>query len=106
MIEYEKTYNLFERFKDKPHIGRYDESKLWAQEFGLVDRWVVTEKVDGMNLRVVVDSVDVKPELVGVYGRTDRAEMPKDLEKNVVDRFNLAGLVGELPGRYTFFGEG
>jgi len=108
MIEYEKTFNLFQRHKDKPHIGKYDESKLWAPEMALPRWWYVTEKIDGMNLRVIVrnDLSEGAEEPILVYGRSDAADVPGGLKQYVEANFKRHELIGEELGTYVFFGEG
>lgn len=43
-------------------------------EFTIIDKWEVTEKIDGTNIRIVW-----KDKQLSFLGRTERAELPKDL---------------------------
>lgn len=69
MIEYPKIETVYDRNPaDMKHVILGD---LRDPAFGLVDRWLVTEKVDGMNVRVILEDGKVR-----FGGRTDDAQMP------------------------------
>lgn len=70
-ISYPKIWTLYER-DDK---WKVDTSKLIKPEFGLIDKWLVTEKIDGVNVRIVW-----KNSKFYILGRTGISEVPKDLE--------------------------
>ena len=76
---------------------------------GDIKKWIVTEKVDGTNIRI---SKRNDEDLVEFNGRSDNAHMPGDLAKLIIETFTpskMAGLfVAEaMPGtRFTLFGEG
>jgi hypothetical protein len=115
MNRYEKTPNLYQRFKDKPNIGRYDTESLMCQTFERVrpGQWHVTEKIDGMNIRIILQrnvySGSIQHE---VRGRSDRAQIPGDLLKTIeemlINRYaELDQLVGhEKDTGITLYGEG
>lgn len=69
MIEYPKTDNLFARDADT-HKLTTDVYKF--QEFNQIGRWLITEKIDGTNVRIILDERRV----IDVRGRSDRATLP------------------------------
>ena len=71
-MEYPKTDNLWHRDPDTHLIqaGRFNKRR---PDFDAVNRWHVTEKIDGTNIRVVIT------DKVAVLGRSDRADLPKGL---------------------------
>jgi hypothetical protein len=55
-------------------------SRLRRVEFGLIDGWVLTEKVDGTNIRLIFELLDETRGLVfDVRGKTDSAQIPSQL---------------------------
>jgi len=108
MIHYPKIETLYER--DKETFKVTDVFKL--PEFGLIDpkRWIFTEKIDGMNMRIspLVAGLDVR-------GRGDNAQIPDDLTKYIYEKLGNLSLwkdtfkFEELPQEetdITLFGEG
>lgn len=83
MLEYPKTENLFLRDEDskKLIIGAFR-----APEFDIPKFWHVSEKIDGMNGRVVYDPLGAT---VDYRGRSDRANMPHDLAHSMAQVFTL-----------------
>lgn len=67
--EYPKIETLFDRNKE---TFRVDVTKDRLPEFGVIDHWRVTEKVDGTNIRVAW----LPGGKVWFGGRTDAAQMP------------------------------
>ena len=65
-MKYPKIQTLFKR-NDKFKV---DTSLLRMPEFGLVKRWLVTEKVDGTNVRIIRTAEGERV----IHGRTDRAD--------------------------------
>jgi hypothetical protein len=61
--------------------------KLRQPEVGLIDKWHVTQKIDGMNIRIKLD--DPPPDTGGygelhtIMGRTDKAQLPGDLVSHI-----------------------
>lgn len=105
---YPKIETLFDRDKSthKVNLGEYR-----LPEFKMIDKWLVTEKIDGTNIRIELKSgptVGGISRHVSYHGRTDRAQMPTTLvnwlhehipQEKVLDAFDLAT-------RVTIFGEG
>lgn len=103
---YPKTENLY------ASNGAQDGTRARGPEFGLrvpaamqISRWLVTEKVDGMNMRVVW-----APELTGdpvtILGRSDNAQIPKDLLAPMRETFTNEALVKAFGGYATTFTSG
>lgn len=80
--EYPKLETLYDR---DPQTFKVNTAALRCPEFGLVHRWLVSEKIDGTNVRVFLGDGGV----VTYGGRTDAAQMPTTL---------LAWLQTHLPG--------
>ena len=99
MIEYPKIQTIWKREAERPcHIIPGEFSR---PEFGSINRWHVTEKIDGMNVRVCWDG-----ENVDFRGRTDRAEMPKGLMAHLQETFTVEKMKEKFPGPVILFGEG
>lgn len=131
-MEYPKIENLY------ASNGAQDSSRRRGPEFGFkapgaeqIARWLVTEKVDGMNMRVIwrpyplSEESDPNGELL-IYGRSDKAQITGDLAaymretftyERLVETFGLdeldSGPMGDgdswvlrLPEEVVLFGEG
>lgn len=84
-MEYPKIETLFNR---DPETFRVTD-ELRKPEFGLIKHWLVTEKIDGMNCRIVyLDDIDGfnNPGVV-FYGRTERAQFTADQKTYLKSRF-------------------
>ncbi len=111
MIEYPKTENLFARDPDthKLIVGQFRDP-----HFEQVAYWHVTEKIDGTNMRVIYDPLAGSFE---IRGRSDRAQIQRDLELNMAKMFTVEklshvfdGFIGDeriaAGAKVTLFGEG
>lgn len=99
MIEYPKIETLFNRGEDFK-VKLY-ETRL--PEFENVKNWLLTEKIDGTNIRIHL-TPDGK-RLVG--GRTDNAQIPAPLLATLDELFPVEKLREVFPeGNVTLFGEG
>ena len=85
--EYEKIETVFERdFKTKKLIeGKFRNETV---EFLKDVDWIFTEKTDGTNIRVYWDGLEVR-----FFGRTEKAEIPKELLTRLENLFG--GIVNE-----------
>ena len=85
--EYEKIETILERdYKTKKLIeGKFRNETI---EFLKDVDWIFTEKIDGTNIRVYWDGHKVK-----FFGRTEKAEIPKELLTRLENLFG--GLVNE-----------
>lgn len=107
---YPKINTLWAR-DEKGKIITHQYSKA---EFKNIENWIVTEKVDGTNIRVVFERT--LPDLpnssfvyaVSFYGRTDKAQIPSQLLKHLEATFNIEKMI-ELFGdckKLILYGEG
>lgn len=101
MSEYAKIDTLFDRGAD----FKVDVTRVRRPEFAAIDRWRVDEKLDGMNIRLILrDDPDAPAE---VRGRTDRATVPDGVRRAATDhlRWNPSNL---HPGQVglVVYGEG
>lgn len=123
-MEYPSIYNLYAM--DKETHERGPEQGFQASGVDQIARWLVTEKIDGMNIRVQFNPYGWNDEPgdpgLSFYGRTDRAQLPGDLLDHLQGRFTTSNLMATFdydPGwqlgddeRYawehtvTLFGEG
>lgn len=101
MITYHKIETLFDRDEKFNITG-----KLRNPVIGTISQWIVTEKIDGTNIRVTL----TKDDQVLFGGRTDNAQIPADLIKYLIDTFTVDKMknlrtTDELV-EITLFGEG
>lgn len=108
---YPKTENLYAR-DDETHklTGAFRRT-----DFGQVDRWLVTEKIDGTNIRLVYQAARPgEPGRFEVLGRTDAATLPKGFQEEAltdVDFDRMAAALaaideGGKAGAMVVYGEG
>lgn len=108
MKTYDKIETVFERGEDFKVID-----VLRRPEFGLICKWVLTEKVDGTNVRLhFTPSTDGGWTSHEIGGRTDNAQLPTSLLQELtricdVIRGEVTAICAEydLPS-LTLFGEG
>lgn len=102
-MEYPKIETLFDR---DPATFAVIPGKLRLPEFGLINRWLVTEKIDGTNVRVHYQPAAEVP--VQFLGRTDNAQMPTHLLARLQAMFPLEVLQAAFPEAEDvwLFGEG
>jgi len=106
MIQYPKIKTLFNRGTDKKVIP----TSVRCEEFLIPKEWLVTEKIDGTNIRIGLTKDGQR--LIG--GRTDNANIPTALFQKLDQLFpveKLKGVFQQDPttGCYpevTLFGEG
>ena len=99
IFEYPKINTIWKRESEKPCriiLGAYSRP-----EFETVNRWHVTEKIDGTNVRVIWDGDKVE-----FRGRTDRAEMPTKLMLHLQQTLTPEKLASKFSGPVILFGEG
>lgn len=105
MIEYPKIETLYDRGEDFD----VDVSRVRKAEFMQIRSWLITEKVDGTNMRVGLHADGS----VEFNGRTDRAQIPSNLAKYMVTTFAAERMQGAFEKNedgtwpeVTLFGEG
>ncbi len=101
MKEYSKIDTVFTR-DDRFNLTNELRNPVVEQ----IKTWIVTEKVDGTNIRVNLSSENV----VSIKGRTDNSQLPVDLIEYLFGEFTadkLAGLrLDDDAVEITLFGEG
>jgi len=105
-MEYPKIQSLFKRDPKGKFI--IDDWSLPEFEYLKFNRWEWTEKIDGMNIRVIWDGKNVV-----FRGRTDRAQLPDDLVDHLTKTFTINKMIHAFGFNYAtpdvkiyLFGEG
>lgn len=98
-MKYPKIQTLWKRDENKKFIIM--EGEYSKEEFKSIDRWEVTEKVDGTNIRVMWDGENVR-----FGGRTDNAQIPTFLLEYLQDKFRPELLENIISPDTILFGEG
>lgn len=101
--EYHKIETLFERGPD----FTVDTAKLKKPVLATIKEWDVTEKIDGMNIRVDYQAVaGARPDTLNFYGRTDNAQLPGDLCKFLFEKFPIDKFREKFQSDVVLYGEG
>lgn len=99
MIEYPKIETLYDR---DPQTFKVLTNKLRLPEFGIINCWYVTEKIDGTNVRIMWSAEDEK---LIIGGRTDNAQMPTFLLTYLTETFKPE-MFSDIDKDIILFGEG
>ena len=107
--QYGKIETLYNRDKQTFKVDASLGFRL--PEFGLIKEWLVTEKIDGTNIRI--EYHHGVPPIGEIKGRTDKADIPPFLIDSIHDLVNLDALVKtfgeedpEATGPIILYGEG
>lgn len=103
MSTYHKIQSIFKRdpaTKNKTFLE--SDYSLPEFEYLAYNQWVFTEKVDGTNIRVMFDGGGV----VEFGGKTDGAQIPATLYKELNEIFRAEALRGVFDHPVIFYGEG
>lgn len=109
MSEYHKIDSVFLRDPATKHRtfldGQYAQD---AFAYLAGNEWVFTEKVDGTNIRVIVDAGQVTAHAIAFGGRTDAAQIPANLVQRLQERFlpAAADMLEMFPDGAVLYGEG
>lgn len=103
MKPYHKIQTVFKRESTKPRkllMGKYSLPEFKYLKDNI---WVFTEKVDGMNIRIMS-----YPEgTVRFGGKTDNAQLPAKLVERLIELFPVNGKLHEqFPDGVCLYGEG
>lgn len=103
-VEYHKIDTLFER-DAKTFVVNPEQLK--SPVLGTISTWDVTEKIDGTNIRVMLDEHGE----VSFGGRTENAQLPADLLQYLyktfpVDKLKETFWLDGVPTKAILFGEG
>jgi hypothetical protein len=108
--EYHKIDTVFKRDPATNHksllVGQYSRPEF---EYLADNDWVWTEKVDGTNIRVIVDPGVVDVQAIRFGGKTDNAQIPAQLVARLEERFlpQRAALLDVFsPSGVVLYGEG
>lgn len=103
-MDYPKIETLYDR-DEKTHkvTGRYR-----LPEFAIPSKWLVTEKIDGTNVRIVLHPPGEQPGSVTYGGRTESAQMPVHLVNMLQARFTyeVVSAAFDPDTRAIIYGEG
>jgi hypothetical protein len=85
MPEYEKINTLWKRDQK----GRIIEGEYSKEEFDMIDKWEVSEKVDGTNIRIEISPWDLEGSLVvpSFWGKTENSDIPEILNNKLESHF-------------------
>lgn len=100
-MKYPKIDTIWKR--DEHNKFRIIEGDYSRIEFANIERWNITEKIDGMNTRVFYEN-----DSVTFGGRTDNAQIPARLSQYLQTTFtkpSLNSVFGDA-GKVVLFGEG
>lgn len=102
-MEYPKIHSLFKRDLKTHALITGDYS---CPEFKNIKHWLVEEKIDGTNVRIVFNSQAPQP--IQVLGRTKDSALPKFLTEYMHSYFTQERLSAALEPNhdYILFGEG
>jgi hypothetical protein len=105
-LEYPKIETLYNR--DPENMRHVIPGELRKDEFGLLDRWLVTEKVDGTNMRVQLTTGITGEPVVRFGGRTSRAQIPALILDYMTAAFPVEAVAAAFEPETTavLFGEG
>lgn len=104
-MQYPKIDTIWKR--DENNKYRIIEGVYSKEEFMNIQKWLVTEKIDGTNIRIIFNG-----ETVEFRGRTDKAEIPKFLLLYLQSKFTIELLKSVFPEAQpithpvVLFGEG
>lgn len=108
MWEYESIESVYVR---DPQTHALNFTQVRDDAYQAVSPWVVTEKIDGMNIRAIITAEGGVPHMV-VKDRTDAAQLPEGMEDAVRRTLPLEGVYrqfqSELDARkyVIVYGEG
>ena len=105
-MEYPKIHSLWKRTSETDHtflVGDYS-----CEEFGLITRWSVEEKIDGMNVRIVYEPSSEGNFVVSFLGRSKDSKMSDYVLEYLKNYFTIEKLFkafGEAKTKVTLYGE-
>lgn len=114
MEMYPKINALYKRHNEGKKKGKFIMGDFACPEFEYLfnNKWEWTEKVDGTNIRIYNDPFVHPDDQVRFGGRTDNAQIPKELLTHLQSTFNVELFhkaffdPDAIPPRVTLYGEG
>jgi hypothetical protein len=109
IMNYIKINTIWKR--DEKNKGRIIEGDFSKQEFANIKKWEISEKIDGMNIRITFTrNIDQNQKSMVVFGgKTDDAQIPARLVKYLQETFPeslLSFVFEETANKIILFGEG
>ncbi len=101
-MKYPKLQTLWKR--DENNKFRIIEGDFSKDEFANIQNWLITEKIDGTNIRVKYEGGTVRFD-----GRADEAQIPAHLVAALEEMFNanhFESNLDPLPKKMILYGEG
>ena len=86
VMRYPKIETLFKRDENFRITG-----EIRKPEFENIKRWLITEKIDGTNIRIIFDKTCDDP--FCIRGRTDKAQIPIFLYETLLKMFHIEQFV-------------
>lgn len=92
---------------DKQKTHRLKIGEHSNDEYALIKRWQVFEKIDGTNIRIIYEK-EGQVETVTIKGRTDESDIPGPLKVYLYETFTIEKMAKTFPeaSRVILFGEG
>jgi len=109
MNTYHKIQTIFKRDPETKYKTLLEgEYSLSVFEYLRNNNWIFTEKVDGMNIRVMYHPEEVDLDIITFAGKTDRAELHPQLSAylNKTFRSQIENFSGFFKGEVCLYGEG
>lgn len=103
-MKYQKIHTLWKREKIGNKKGPIIEGEYSREEFEEIEKWEVTEKINGTNIRIMFDGENVEFD-----GRNENAEIPAQLCLELYDISipeRMTEIFGDEQIDVTLFGEG
>ena len=105
MTQYPKMQSLYMREDKGNKKGNLLLGQFVNDEVQIIKFWTVTEKMDGTNIRIIIDAINKD---IQIKGRTDRSNLPSfimDYLTNLVDS-RASGLFADFEGKeVVLYGE-
>jgi hypothetical protein len=97
-MKYPKIDTVWKR--DESNKFKIIEGDLSKPEFDNIKKWLITEKIDGTNIRITYthNPVMVEPDGLVFDGRTDDAQIPAHLYKALTELFTVERFASAFPG--------
>lgn len=101
MVPYPKIETLYKRTED----FKVNTSQIRCEEFTMLNKWYVTEKLDGQNIRI---EFDCDNDTVKFAGRSEAADLHKDLISYLEKTFLVPDWknIFSTTGTVELYGEG
>jgi hypothetical protein len=103
--EYPKINNLYKREHDGPEKGRIIYGEYTEPEFESIDRYLYTEKIDGTNVRIIMNYNCLFETEITILGKTERSVFTPESLEYLKSMFSVEKLLEIFDAKTTIFGE-